>query len=652
MDPQLPTPSNPDPSSNKPVKNGRGRPAKVRKAWNASIRRKLVRLYTSSSLTLEDQRRLLGDIAGESCCERTMQNILKEELGPNYKDLRAKGKRARGNMKARTDDLRQLRDGNPDPSFLEFNMGELFEFDLDKSLDSRPHALDSWTIAHANLPTGSAVEAKDKASNGLRLQQRLDENNCTVRYTESVIRDARSLVFGLSAINTAVRFTTQKPFDWTVPNARPRDPLHCCEISSQTCIHRSVAQDLVSSTAPEDTNVYGRLPRNPHVRDVRRDTIFHIAARKGATPKYLRNLLKHYPDFNVNTVNCFGQTFLHLANPGQEAELDEADFISLIQEMAGRNADLSCRDFNGQTALMKILSEIDSSRAEAFNRLVLKPIFASSNLAATTKAFFDSSSDRFGKSVEDHLQGIYITPFSISSYFSGHAEIMNLSDWDQLDDRFGYRLSFDVTEGCTTLIAANKPHPRSYRPYVPTASQIASSILDDKGIDAALEVLNSGVLLNTYKYWGNLSIWDGFTPLHIAINSRNRPAIKAAKLVQKLIERGANPHWLDYQGRSPLWVAVERGSVEVAVILLKHGADPNFDPYGFGFIDEDVITARELARRCLTELDMMSEPLEYGRRLQMHLLLSEYASSGNLPREKPLTEAILRNIGRRQTDDV
>ena len=55
------------------------------------------------------------------------------------------------------------------------------------------------------------------------------------------------------------------------------------------------------------------------------------------------------------------------------------------------------------------------------------------------------------------------------------------------------------------------------------------------------------------------------------------------RLVQLLLERGANPNKASLSGNTPLLRAVWYGRAEVVQILLEHGADPNKGgPHGYG----------------------------------------------------------------------
>ena len=74
---------------------------------------------------------------------------------------------------------------------------------------------------------------------------------------------------------------------------------------------------------------------------------------------------------------------------------------------------------------------------------------------------------------------------------------------------------------------------------------------------------------------------------------------KAAELgwlpcVQLLVNAGAQKHRLDESGRSPLFLAVDAGRLEVVDYLLKNGSDPN---YTFCAINADKCRADAEVRR-------------------------------------------------------
>ena len=68
------------------------------------------------------------------------------------------------------------------------------------------------------------------------------------------------------------------------------------------------------------------------------------------------------------------------------------------------------------------------------------------------------------------------------------------------------------------------------------------------------------------------------------------------RLVQLLLERGANPNKASLSGNTPLLRAVWYGRAEVVQILLEHGADPNKGGPHHGC---QIAIARFLDRMCL-----------------------------------------------------
>jgi ankyrin repeat protein len=63
----------------------------------------------------------------------------------------------------------------------------------------------------------------------------------------------------------------------------------------------------------------------------------------------------------------------------------------------------------------------------------------------------------------------------------------------------------------------------------------------------------------------------GNRPLHVAIKSGGSTS---AELVEQLLMLGADPNAADGDGDSPLHVALEEANIDVAELLLLHGADP------------------------------------------------------------------------------
>ena len=69
---------------------------------------------------------------------------------------------------------------------------------------------------------------------------------------------------------------------------------------------------------------------------------------------------------------------------------------------------------------------------------------------------------------------------------------------------------------------------------------------------------------------------EGGTPLHIAADRGY------LRIVEFLLEHGANPNMKNNYGRTPLHIAAMYGHLEVVEFLLEHGANPNVrNNYGY-----------------------------------------------------------------------
>ncbi len=84
-----------------------------------------------------------------------------------------------------------------------------------------------------------------------------------------------------------------------------------------------------------------------------------------------------------------------------------------------------------------------------------------------------------------------------------------------------------------------------------------------KGQCKILEILlNKGADINGLDSTGR-------TPLHCAVEGQRMDAVKL------LVERGANVTILDSKGLSVLSMAVEKGMEDAVVLFIEQGADPN-----------------------------------------------------------------------------
>src|SRR5436305_9019790 len=80
-------------------------------------------------------------------------------------------------------------------------------------------------------------------------------------------------------------------------------------------------------------------------------------------------------------------------------------------------------------------------------------------------------------------------------------------------------------------------------------------------------------------YYG-MDYFDGVPPIFLAAQSRN------PKFVQVLLDRGADPNIRDEGGWIPLHHAVWSGEQEIALVLLKAGADANAMPWADGILSD------------------------------------------------------------------
>lgn len=73
-------------------------------------------------------------------------------------------------------------------------------------------------------------------------------------------------------------------------------------------------------------------------------------------------------------------------------------------------------------------------------------------------------------------------------------------------------------------------------------------------------------LLNSGHASPNIPDFDGRSPLHMAVDQQN------AELVRMLLEFGANPNQADVEGATPLHEACSLGNAAIACLLLQNGA--------------------------------------------------------------------------------
>jgi ankyrin repeat protein len=91
----------------------------------------------------------------------------------------------------------------------------------------------------------------------------------------------------------------------------------------------------------------------------------------------------------------------------------------------------------------------------------------------------------------------------------------------------------------------------------------------DRDLEAAIRSLDSGADPNrSFTVFGDPG-HEGFTPLLLAIESRN------VRLVALLIDRGADVNQADRLNRTPLVIASNLARTEAVQMLIAHGADVN-----------------------------------------------------------------------------
>lgn len=157
----------------------------------------------------------------------------------------------------------------------------------------------------------------------------------------------------------------------------------------------------------------------------------------------------------------------------------------------------------------------------------------------------------------------------------------------------GPRIRALIAEG----VDPNSPNEAGWRPLHLAIGQL--------GVGGLLEIVELLI-----RHGADVNAWDGNrneTPIFGALDP---PELAAARM---LLEAGADPNVRRSTHETPLQLAVEQGSLEMAAILLSHGAERTLDEWG--------------GLRGLTPLGMAARNLDVPL---VELLLSHGASPGAL----------------------
>lgn len=80
----------------------------------------------------------------------------------------------------------------------------------------------------------------------------------------------------------------------------------------------------------------------------------------------------------------------------------------------------------------------------------------------------------------------------------------------------------------------------------------------------------------------------GMSALSVAADVGNLAA------VAMLLAAGANVHGVDSEDAAPLWYAIKKDDIQIATLLLAHGASPRYRPSGEGSFAEECVQSDQM----------------------------------------------------------
>jgi ankyrin repeat protein len=321
------------------------------------------------------------------------------------------------------------------------------------------------------------------------------------------------------------------------------------DASGQTALHWAARRTtLVSLSMFQPLLASGA---NPASRDFEFNTPLHYAANSGSNSKVTLLLGQNV---KVNAQNKRGETPLHLAIKASSPEL--------ITTLVNAGANPNIKDATGETPLTLALKKREwESAMVLINKGARFPV--------------------------ENIQGIR----------SG-----NINDYYNLDNEYGRMMANMILDNQVTLL--EKLLNQGFPPDI--AGQNGRRPIDyavESGKPVAFTLLRAkGASLN-------YQTGQGFSPLHYALTAR--PSSQSIAMVKALLSAGANPYLKDAAGQTPLhvgaayaqpsvfkalieslpkeslnqmdnqletplWIALENGSVELMGLLIRAGANPNF----------------------------------------------------------------------------
>jgi len=336
--------------------------------------------------------------------------------------------------------------------------------------------------------------------------------------------------------------------------------------------------------------------------DAFRNSILHIAAALGSSPRYLSSLITM--GANVNCRNNAYQSFLHVVHLSDETNVD--DFRSLIGSLVRRNFNFLAQDYNGQTAIHALTQlplpantlsgiiqcfhfyniELPSSRdnlgytvTDQLRETGFKLLLPQYKEPRPSEVFRDRCLEQQRSINNGAIEEVLAVPQGVYNH-ENHNLIENLEDLQQYELhadllrtilRAGEDPLFEDVDGCNGIhclaqVRLDLPVPDTDTNQVGSSTEASHST---SSRERYLEqLLLGGVDPNSYDKHGN-------TPfMAFIIHKRDEEdETLTMKLFDRLFKAGADIHRRNQQGETALHIAVSLGHRAATKFLLSHGAN-------------------------------------------------------------------------------
>ena len=292
------------------------------------------------------------------------------------------------------------------------------------------------------------------------------------------------------------------------------------------------------------------------------NTTLHVAAALGASFSSIASLIenKSTRKAKINAVNSAGQTFMHILNPSVLGK----DIVQLLELLDGCGFAFNQRDVRGQTVFHALIKR-GAQRCHLNRTLRSHMMRDSSGFVVEKYSLLYSVDD----TTHSNISCAYVQLYEREQEKKKETEAFSDPEMRQTNLN-KLKLINEAYQNPTVedSLGRNALHVLADIPLEITEQPSSTPNLSPQDFSQRLATIEnlSNVDINNYDRLGR-------TPLMAHILSPQVADESQEKIIEALIDRGANVNSRSSTGASPLHIALQNGRISGTKALLKHKAN-------------------------------------------------------------------------------